>query len=167
MTVKSAHPTFVLTGRHVLTILVAFFGTVFAVNAWFLGSAISTYSGIVANEPYRKGLAYNQRISADERQAAMKWSTTLEATRSGDITFSAHGPDGQPITRLFVKGTIGRPSTQSFDHQLTFQEQSPGLYRASTGALHEGSWLIAIEARGDSPTSEILYRMRKRQWLKP
>ena len=35
----------------------AFFGTVFAVNGAMIYAAVSTYTGLVANEPYRKGLA--------------------------------------------------------------------------------------------------------------
>ena len=54
-----------LDGRHVLMMLFAFFGVIFAVNGYFLFSALSTHTGVVAVEPYRKGLAYNH---ADRRR---------------------------------------------------------------------------------------------------
>jgi nitrogen fixation protein FixH len=55
-----------LRGGHVLGAFLGFFATVFVVNGALIYSAISTYSGLVANEPYRKGLQYNERIAADE-----------------------------------------------------------------------------------------------------
>jgi nitrogen fixation protein FixH len=157
---------FTLTGRHVLAGLLGFFGVVFSVNAWFMTSAISTYSGVVSNEPYRKGLAYNERIAAGERQAELHWETTLDAQRSGEIAFAATGPDGRPITQLVITGTIGRPATQVSDQRMTFREQTPGRYSASVAPLDDGTWLIALEARRDSANNPILYRMRKRLWLK-
>ncbi len=68
MTLRVINPRQVdgaLTGRHVLLIFLAFFGSIFAVNGWFLYSALSTHTGVVAVEPYRKGLAYNERIARD------------------------------------------------------------------------------------------------------
>ena len=63
-----------LRGRHVLWAFLGFFATVFVVNGAMIYSAVSTHSGLVANEPYRKGLHYNERIAADERQARLGWT---------------------------------------------------------------------------------------------
>ena len=46
-----------LRGHHVLAGFLAFFGVVLAVNGAMIYSAISTHTGLVAIEPYRKGLA--------------------------------------------------------------------------------------------------------------
>ena len=45
-----------LRGHHVLAGFLAFFGVVLAVNGAMIYSAISTHTGLVAIEPYRKGL---------------------------------------------------------------------------------------------------------------
>ena len=58
-----------------LWVFLGFFGVVFVVNGAMIYSAVSTHSGLVANEPYRKGLHYNERIDADERQAAWAGAT--------------------------------------------------------------------------------------------
>ena len=55
-------------------VFLAFFAAVFVVNGAMIYSAVSTYTGLVANEPYRKGLHYNERIAADERQARLGWT---------------------------------------------------------------------------------------------
>jgi len=56
-----------LRGRHVLAGFLGFFAIVFVVNGAMMYAAVSTYSGLVANEPYRKGLHYNERLAAAER----------------------------------------------------------------------------------------------------
>src|SRR5262249_34112510 len=81
-----------MQGRHVLVAFLAFFGTVFAVNGTLIYEAVSTHTGLVANEPYRKGLAYNARIGADERQARLGWTETLEVGRDGHVTFALAEP---------------------------------------------------------------------------
>ncbi len=67
-------------------LLIAFFGVIFAVNGYFLYSALSTHTGVVAIEPYRKGLAYNERIAADERQKALGWQRQTSLARDGRVS---------------------------------------------------------------------------------
>jgi len=74
-----------LRGGHVLGIFLGFFAAVFVVNGAMIYSAVTTHSGLVANEPYRKGLHYNERIAADRRQASLGWTETLEVGRDGSV----------------------------------------------------------------------------------
>ncbi len=71
--VQSMDRNRVLTGRHVALTFAGFFGVVFAVNIYFVTVALSTHTGVVANEPYRKGLKYNERIAASEQQESLGW----------------------------------------------------------------------------------------------
>src|SRR5688572_2876208 len=78
-----------LRGGHVLAAFLAFFGVIFAVNGVFLYMALSTHTGLVAQEPYRKGLHYNDRIAAAERQQALGWTSDLRlAPESGALTLA-------------------------------------------------------------------------------
>ena len=79
-------------GRHVLMVVLGFFGVVFVVNGVMIYSALSTHTGLVANEPYRKGLHYNERIEADERQARLGWSDSIEIGRDGRVTLLVAAP---------------------------------------------------------------------------
>ena len=58
-----------LTGRHVLMMLIAFFGVIFAVNGVFLYAAISTFDGTDTSSAYQKGIDYNTTIAESEEQA--------------------------------------------------------------------------------------------------
>jgi nitrogen fixation protein FixH len=154
-------------GRHVLMLVVGFFGAVFAVNGVMIYSAVSTYSGLVANEPYRKGLHYNERIAADERQARLGWSDSVEIGRDGRVALSVTHSDGRPVPGLKIEAVLGRPSTNRHDIKLALAESAPGRYEAQTAPLGEGSWLIAAEARVDARAEDPVYRTRRRVWLKP
>ncbi len=156
-----------LSGRTVLIILVAFFGIVFAVNGYFAFAAIDTYTGVVAQEPYRKGLTYNRRIAADARQSELHWTAAVEAGRDGHTAVDFATADGRPVTDLKLQGTLGRPTTDTADQTLTFTETKPGRYETQGAALDAGSWVVSIVARYDVAAADPVYQLRKRLWLKP
>ena len=165
MTVANALSPARLTGRHVLTILIAFFGVVFAVNGVFLTLALSTHTGLVANEPYVKGLHYNDRVAAEVAQQRLGWRVEVaELSSEGRISVSVTSPAG-PVRGLNAAAALGRPSTANDDRKLVLEESSPGTYRATTANLAAGAWLLDVELRRE-PSGDV-YRLRRRLWLKP
>jgi nitrogen fixation protein FixH len=161
-----------LTGRHVLILVLTFFGAVFAVNGVFLYQALSSYTGVVAQEPYRKGLKYNERIAAAERQESLGWSAGLELEQGGRLALALSGKDGKPVTGLRVTGVIGRASSSRHDAALAFTEEEAGVYVAAVGELAPGSWVASVEATAsgtDRPADgdrKVLYRLKRRLWVK-
>lgn len=153
-----------LQGRHVLAMFGAFFGLIFAVNGVFLYQALSTHTGVVANEPYRKGLAYNERIAADVQQAGLAWNDTIVVGRDGRITLELTKQSGEAIQGMLISGTIARPATSGFDRQVTFSENATA-YVAEAGPLAEGNWIVEVTVRPHA-SQQPIYRLRKRIWLK-
>ena len=97
----------------------------FAVNGAMIYSALSTYSGVVATEPYRKGLHYNERILADERQrAAATGRDTLTIERDGRVELLTHDADGHPIRAS--ASSVHRPAI----HQPGRRQARSSLRRA-------------------------------------
>ncbi len=156
-----------LEGRHVLWSFLAFFAVVFAVNGYFMFTALSTHTGVVAVEPYRKGLAYNERIAADERQHALGWTDALKVTADGKVSVVLTDRDGAPVVYASVSGTLGRPATAREDQLLQFAESGGGSYKAVVDALEEGTWIVALEVRNNPADPDPVYRSRRRVWLKP
>ena len=158
-----------MQGRHVLITFLAFFGTVFAVNGALLYFALATHSGLVASEPYRKGLAYNERIAADERQAALGWSAKVEIEASGALTLVVADREGRPVSGLAVSSLVGRPTTSKDEQRVVLAEAAPGRYLATLGALGAGAWRVDIEARRTAQleAGTDVYRIRRRVWLTP
>jgi nitrogen fixation protein FixH len=155
-----------VNGRDVLVVLLTFFGVIFAVNGALIYAAVSTHTGLVANEPYRKGLAYNERILADERQALLGWSERLEVGRDGHLRLALAERDSGPVRGLRVQGVLGRAATSRHDINLAFVETAPGQYEAQGPQLAAGSWLISLEAR-TVEGAQGTYRLRRRLWLRP
>jgi nitrogen fixation protein FixH len=154
-----------LHGAHVLAIVVAFFAVVVVVNGAMIYAALSTHTGLVASEPYRKGLHYNERIAANVRQSGLGWLETLSVRRDGHVAFTLAASDGRPITGLRVLGMLGRPSTDRHDIALALSEAAPGRYEAHTQPLADGMWLIELDARRNAAAEDPVYRTRKRLWL--
>jgi nitrogen fixation protein FixH len=156
-----------LQGRHVLAVFLAFFAAVFVANGAMIYQALSTHTGLIANEPYRKGLHYNERIAADQRQQQLGWVETLEVTREGLVRLAMAETDGRPVGGLKISGVLGRPSTNRLDVRLALSETAPGRYEARTTPLPEGNWIVTLEAFSRTDQSEPVYRLRRRLWLKP
>jgi len=156
-----------LRGRDVLFALIGFFLIVFAVNGYFLYSALKTHTGVVANEPYRKGLAYNDRIAAGERQVKLGWNGTLDAERNGKVSLALVDRDGRAVTGQVVTVTIGRPVTGKDDKTVSLTEIAPGQYMAAGPDLAPGAWIISAEVADHANASNPSYRLRRRVWLKP
>ncbi len=160
----------VITGRHALMGMIVFFGIIFAANAAFLYSALSTYTGVVSNEPYRKGLNYNERIAADRAQHELGWSSEMMlATGGNGLDIVMKDRAGNPVTGLAFEGRIGRPATEAMDIALTVKERAPGHYSATFDTLTHGAWQIDVTAKElTSGGEKIVWRDRKRiRWQKP
>ncbi len=158
----------VLTGRHVALTFAGFFGVVFAVNIYFVTVALSTHTGVVANEPYRKGLKYNERIAASEQQESLGWKDETVLSPGGrSLIVSLHDNTGQPLRGLDVSATIGRAATAREDTLLHLREVTAGTYEAELTLSGHGGYVASIEARaaGDD-AANVLYRSRRRLWLK-
>ncbi|MCB1505045.1 MAG: FixH family protein [Hyphomicrobiaceae bacterium] len=160
----------VITGRHVLIGMLVFFGVILGVNGMFLYSALSTYTGVVSDEPYRKGLNYNERIEAYREQEALGWTETVELAATGDtvhLTLTDHG--GNPVSGIALDVRLGRPSTNAKDRMLPVKEAAPGQYDAQIEGLEPGVWQLDIAARQLSGGGDkIVWRARKRlTWKQP
>ena len=165
---QSLEQTGVLTGKHVAMIFAGFFAVVFAVNAYFISVALSTHAGVVANEPYRKGLKYNERIAASEQQAALGWSDEIVIAPGGRrLVVTLRDKTGQPVRGLDMSATIGRAATTREDLPLVLHETSASQYEAPLTLSGAGGYVASIEARSPpGSNSDVLYRARRRLWLK-
>ena len=154
-----------LDGRYILAMCIAFFGVVFAVNGYMLYAALSTHTGVVSVEPYRKGLAYNDRIADGARQEALGWYDSAGLEQTGTVTVHMTARDGSPLGGLTLSGVLGRPATARGDRNLAFTEVAPGQYLAMTGPVEPGTWMITLEAH-DGADRANLYRAKRRLWIK-
>jgi len=153
---------FRLTGPIVLLYLVAFFGTIAAVNATMIYFALSTFRGETEAQPYEHGLAYDKDIVAAREQDTLEWRVSAHVTHAGagqdllDMTFRDAQDHG--VTGLAVAAALEFATDKRRDRQISLQEVEPGHYRG-TFATASGLFDLAIEADRDG---RPMFRSRNR-----
>lgn len=155
-----------LTGRHVLWILIAGFGLVFAVNgvmAWF---ALDTFPGLVSNDAYREGLEYNRTLDAKAAQIRLGWKVDVEVTGTGDrrtVAARFHDRHGRPLSGMRVNAAMVWPVATGRDRRFALAENAPGDYRAAVTLPSLGNWRLTLEAQRRDGTQ---WQMERKLWLK-
>ena len=150
-----------LTGRMVLAIMLAFFGTVATVNAVMIHYALSTFRGEVGAHPYETGLAYNSEIAASREQNGRNWAVEAHlegAPGARALEVSMRDATGAPIDDLQVSATFAAPVDARLDRRIALTLIGAGRY---TGAVpvSSGNWDLEIQSRR---ADEILFQSKNR-----
>jgi len=158
-----------LTGRKVLYILLGFFGVMFLANGIFTYFAVSTFNGLVTDDSYRRGLEYDERLAAEARQKRLGWTADLNLSDRGDeLRLNLAGENGRPVSGRLVRVRVGRPATDKFDRTVLLNETAPGTYSREISLPGDGNWLASLEVvESYDEAKSVVYRMKKRLWLKP
>jgi len=121
-----------LTGWKVFGILVAFFGTVAAVNGVMVYSALTTFRGEVTPHAYESGLVYDKEIARAHEQQARGWRVdqSLRRLASGETQarLSVVDKAGAPVAGAAATLTLEAPADLKKDVALTLSETAPGVY---------------------------------------
>lgn len=159
----------VITGRMVLFGLIAFFGVVFAVNGAMLALALKTNTGVVSSEPYLKGLKYNERLAAEERQQALGWKSEITVDpKAKRIVAVLSDRDGAPLTGMTATAKVGFAVTDREDAHAALTETAPGRYEAAVQVADAGNIIADLEVTDPKDSSQgVVYRARRRLWLAP
>ena len=134
-----------ITGRHVLFLMLGFFGVIIATDTWLVYKAVSTFGGIETQDAYRKGVTYNERIAEERAQAALGW--TKEARlENGELRVTVRDKDQKGVR------TSRSPRCSAACHQTERPDPEAhrnrsGEYMATLGDLEAGNWVATMEAR--------------------
>jgi nitrogen fixation protein FixH len=141
--------------RFIPWLFVLFFAVVFAVNGVFVYLAVGSNPGIVTEEPYEKGLAFNKTLEKAERQAALGWSGDIAASEvDGDLIFSLKDKAGKPVAGASVRAEFTRPAQGGVDFSLTLAEGKKGTYQAAIHAPLKGAWTVRVFAEKEGSAFE-------------
>jgi nitrogen fixation protein FixH len=155
-----------LTGWKVLAILVAFFGTVAAVNGLMIHYALSTFPGVADDQAYEHGLHYNDTLAAAAEQNRLGWVAQGQVVRGLDnratIDIAIRDEAGKPVEGLDVEARLEFMPDSHRDMAIGLVEAAPGRYRSEIKA-DSGSWLLDMSA---ARQGEVLYRSRNRLSLR-
>ena len=159
---SEARKEFRLTGWHVLAMLVAFFGIIFAVNGLFIYYSQKSWTGLLQGNGYEASIKYNKEAAKARAMLAKGWQTKVIVLRDGRIAVELRDARGEPITGLHATALLSRPVGTRDDRTLTLTERALGRYENSE-ALPLGKWIIDIrfERKGElqwRATADFLMR---------
>lgn len=141
-----------LTGRHVLIIVLACFGTIIAANLTMLFAATGTFPGLVVENSYVASQRWNARHAAQE---ALGWRATA-AWRDGRLIVDLQDAAGRPVEGVALRAVVGRPTVASEDQALALSPAADG-YVAHV-ELSPGAWRIEISTT-EGPAFAVVDRL--------
>lgn len=151
-----------LTGRGVLLWLLAFFGVVMGVNAWFVTVSATTFRGEDEQKPYLQGVEYNDTLARRAEQKKLGWQATIAADRlaQGLVRVTVH-VEGRGTQDLALTGELRHPADENRDRPLKFTRAGEGLYQADLKGVPSGLWDVFVQAGHGQP-----FEADRRLWLR-
>ena len=138
--------------------IVLFFVVQTGFFAWFYHIAASTFTGMVTDRAYEKGLQYNQVIAKYNAQEKLGW--TSEITRKGNgIQLILKDARGNLLSGAKVRLWLVRPVHDGVDQHLEMQEMATGDYFSPLALPEKGIWEARIEAESQGHTYQSAKRM--------
>jgi nitrogen fixation protein FixH len=132
------------TGKHMLAIMLAFFGVVFAVNFTMVYFARHSWTGLVVENSYVASQEFNEKTAVMEADAALDVHPRLSVDQ-GILKLTLLTKAGEPVTASSVKVSLGRPSDDGEDFTVGLTEKAPGHFEVAHD-LALGVWTGTVSA---------------------
>ena len=132
------------TGRHLLFIMLAFFGTIIAVNVTMATFAARSWTGLVVKNSYVASQEFNGKAKAAREQDALGWTSNLEVG-GGKLRFALSDAKGGVVALEGGSATLYHPVSGLRDTHLDLVPDGSGAVAADI-ALDDGGWIIEIAA---------------------
>ncbi|MEQ8196350.1 MAG: FixH family protein [Rhodospirillales bacterium] len=140
-----------LTGKHVMMMMLGFFGLIIVVNGIFMYFALDSWPGLGAQDAYRKGLAYNETLQAAERQNKLGWRSetafVARGNNAGRLRVDIRDAQNRAVTGLAVTARLVRPTHEGYDQTVPLKADAQDAYAADVTLPLPGRWRMTIEAR--------------------
>ncbi|GEO15452.1 FixH family protein [Microvirga aerophila] len=150
-----------LTGRMVLFCLLAFFGTILAMNVVLVRVALSSFGGVETDSSYKAGLAFKNDIAASQAQDARHWAVeaSLRHESGGTrVTVSTHDAEAHPLAGLSIEARLAHPTDKRRDVTIDLAETESGRFEGLADAPR-GQWDLVI---GLKRRDEQVFRSKSR-----
>lgn len=132
-------------GKRVLLYFILFFVVVASVDAYFIIKALETHSGVVTENAYEKGLAFNDTLKKAKEQDGLNISDTITLEDSR-LIWAAKDENGNPLAAKNVTAKIIRPLQKKYDFDVILTEKEPGTYESKINLPLSGKWTVKLEA---------------------
>jgi nitrogen fixation protein FixH len=136
---------FIFTGRHMLIIMIAFFGVVIGVNMVLVYVSQSSWSGLVVDDTYRASQRFN--TIASQARALAATGIRGDLSLSGrDIRYQLSHPQTGAVDADAVTVVFKRPVGEYQDFTLVLNAQGNGEFTGEHN-LAKGQWIVDITSQ--------------------
>ncbi|RYH13748.1 MAG: hypothetical protein EON57_01480 [Alphaproteobacteria bacterium] len=125
------------TGRHMLFVMLAMFGTIIAVNLVMARYAVATFGGTVVANSYVASQDYNRWLAEARAQEVLGWSVETRLMPGRLVEVLASQGEGVLVA------TAHHPLGRAPDRELRFAKMGAGRW-LSTDPLPPGRWRLRI-----------------------
>lgn len=132
------------TGRHMLLIMVAFFGVIITVNVTMAYFARSSWTGLVVQNSYVASQEFNAKMAETRAQEALGWTGTL-VVGEGRVRYALTDQKGNPVRLKGVGVTFMHPVDDREDEHIELVRGGDGIFEAPH-KFPDGVWLVEIAA---------------------
>lgn len=135
--------------KHIPLMIVAFFAVFIVVDIIMVTLAVKTQTGVIVENAYEKGLAYNQILDAAQEQENLNLTGLI--TLDGPLlSFSLKDKDGKIIDLEQVNAQITYLPRKGYDFNIPLVYDGHGLFTARLDLPEKGTWNIRIYAAWDN-----------------
>ncbi len=141
---------FTFTGKHMLAVMLAFFGVVIAVNFTMAYFAVSSWTGLVVENTYVASQEFNAKAAEARAWKDTGIQTTLEASAQG-IRYEVKHPEMGPVAGEQVIAQFRHPVGEAFDFSLTLTPAGSGVF-VTDHPVSAGQWIVDLETKDGDKT---------------
>ncbi|MGH1456823.1 MAG: FixH family protein [Alphaproteobacteria bacterium] len=129
-------------GTWVFLLFTAFFGIIIAVNSVFIYNALNSHSGVITENPYRKGLDYNETLEQAKTQPQLNEKASY---KDGILRWNLRDKNNAPLS-AHVTATLVRTVKDGHDFNVTLTQKNLGIYEAALDLPMKGQWSAQMKA---------------------
>lgn len=136
------------TGRHMLIVMIGFFGLVIAVNFTMAWLASNTFGGSIVANSYVASQRFNGWLQAARDQKALGWQASLALDDRRRVVLTMDGPG------FAASGTAHHPLGRAADVLLDFAPTGDGRLQSAV-VLPGGRWHVRATIHRDGKVMRI------------
>lgn len=144
------------SGQFILLCFLGFFGFIGIVDAYFVYTALTTNTGLVTEQAYEKGLAYNEMLDKAKHQPTIREESSYE---DGIFSWQANNMDGSPLEKANISVKLYRAVKDGYDFDIKLSEVGNGLYQSKIDFPLPGLWVAKVNAQWNNKTYQTSHRI--------
>ena len=160
-TSKPAPKEWVLTGRHVLIMIVSFFAVIIMVNMTMMWIALRTMPGVQVKSAYEASQAFNRELDTIAAQDSRGWQVDVmmpQGLGGGPLRVSLRDKQGEALIGYQGIARFERPTDKRLDRSVDLVADGAGRFAAALPPLATGQWDLVIEITRENARMHVSRR---------